>query len=80
MQITGKDLVLLIIKNDLMNEKINISVTDALFLTAEQAAVELGISTSSLLDMANLGVIDSVIIGDTRYFRKDIDLKTVKRR
>ena len=74
---TGKDLVLFIINHDLLDVEINTKVT-SLFLTVEEAAVKLGISTTSLLDMINLGIVDSILFNDTIYVPKDIQLKSLK--
>ena len=46
-----------------------------LFLSAEQAALKLGISVSSLLDMAKLGIVDSYEIDDDIYFLRNVEIK-----
>lgn len=80
MQISGKDLMLLILKYDLMDSMFDASITDdSIFMSTEQTAVKLGISTTSLLDMANLGLIDSVDIDGKKYFYKDIDLSSIRK-
>ena len=79
MKMTGKDLVLFIINHDLLNTEINWKVKD-LFLTVEEAAVKLGISTTSLLDMLKLEMFDYVVFNDTIYVSKDIELSKIKKR
>ena len=77
---TGKDLVLFIINNNLLDTEIGLDPDDkSLFLNAEQTSMKLGISTSSLLDMAKLGIIDSVDIDGKKYFYKDIDLSSIRK-
>lgn len=78
LNMTGKDAILLILKYDLLNERIEVSVDDkGMFLTAQQAAVKLGISTVSLLDMAKIGLVDSIEIEGEKYFWKGIDLSSI---
>lgn len=76
---TGKDLVLFMINHDLLDVEIDTQIT-SLFLTVEEAAVKLGISTTSLSDMIKLGVVDSITFNDTTYVSKDIELTKIKRR
>ena len=80
---TGKDLILFIINHDLLDvdmaSHIKCSFSD-LFLTVEEAAVKLGISTTSLLDMIRLGIIDYVAFDDVIYLHKDVTLTSIKRR
>lgn len=81
MRLTGRDLVLLIINNNLLDVVLeNISIDDTLFLTVDEAAIKLGISTNSLLDMYKLGLIPGFELGDKIYFDKDIKLSSIKRR
>ena len=76
---TGKDLVLFIINNDLLDVEITAKFSD-LFITVEEAAVKLGISTTSLIDMIRLGLVDYVAFDDVIYLYKDVTLASVKRR
>ena len=76
---TGKDLVLTIIKHNLLDVEIDQKITD-MFLTIEEAAVKLCVSTTSLEDMVRLGLVDSVRFGDKTYIHKDITLSNLKRR
>lgn len=81
MKLTGRDLVLLIINNNLLDVVLeDISIDDTLFLTVDEAAIKLGISTNSLLDMYKLGLIPGFELGDKIYFDKDIELSSIKRR
>ena len=77
---TGKDLVLFIIKHDLLNEKIDSSNLNKIFLTIEEAAVKLGVSTASLQDMLKLGMFDYVIFDEKIYLHKGVQLTSIKRR
>lgn len=79
MKMTGKDVVLFIINNDLLNVEVNDNLS-GLFISSSEAAVKLGISTTSLEDMIKIGVIDHVKIDDIYYVSKNIDLKQLKRR
>lgn len=76
---TGKDLVLFIINHNLLDTEINWKVKD-LFLTVEEAAVKLGISTTSLADMLKLEMFDYIVFNDTIYVSKDIELSKIKKR
>lgn len=76
---TGKDLILFIINNNLMNTEFGIDESvDGMFMNAEKTAIKLGVSTSSLLDMARLGIIDSVDVDGKKYFCKNIDLSALR--
>lgn len=73
---TGKDLVLYIINNNLLDTEFNAKAKD-LFLTVEEAAVKLGISTTSLQDMIKLGIVDYVVFDEIIYVHKDIQLTSL---
>lgn len=78
---TGRDIVLMIIKHNLMDEEFGVIVDDdCIFLNINQAAVKLGVSTTSLEDMVKLDLIDYVMIDGQPYLHKDIQLTTLKRR
>ena len=70
---TGKDLVLTIIKYNLLDVNIDQNIAD-LFLTIDEAAVKMGISTTSLHDMIKLGIVDCIKFGDKTYIHKDTTL------
>lgn len=76
---TGKDLVMFILNHNLLDVKLNTKVRD-LFLTVEEAAVKLGISTTSLNDMMKLGIVDYIIFDEKIYLHKDVQLTSKKRR
>lgn len=76
---TGKDLVLFIINHNMLNVEINKKITD-LFLTTHEAAVKLGISTTSLEDMIKLGLVDHIVFNETIYVAKDIELAKIHKR
>lgn len=76
---TGKDLVLFIIKHDLLDVKIDSKMKDY-FLTINEAAVELGISVASLEDMIKLGIVDTIVFNEEIYLYKDVKLRNLKGR
>jgi len=77
---TGKDLVLFILNNDLLDEQIeDIKLNDS-FLTIKEAAIKLGIGYNSLSDMIKLGLVDHIDIDGETYVHKNIDLTKLKRR
>lgn len=81
MRLTGRDLVLLIINNNLLDVVLeDITIDDTIFLTVEEAAVKLGVGTKSLLDMYKLGLVPGFELGNKIYFDKDIKLSSIKRR
>ena len=75
-----KDLVIFIINNNLLDEEIESLKLSKSFLTLEQAAVKLGISTSSLKDIAEAGMLDYLKYGDELYFHENVSLRNLKRR
>ena len=79
MQLSGKDLVLFIINNNLMDITLDITMDEKLYLTPEKAAVKLGIGTSSLLAMYRLNLVPGIKIGDEIYFFNDIALPSNKK-
>lgn len=76
---TCKDLVIFIIKHDLLDEKINSMKLNQLFLSLEEAAVKMGISTNSLLDMIKLGIFDYIMLDNKIYLHKDVRLTSCKK-
>ena len=77
---TGKDIILFIINNNLINEEFGMDDRDdGAFMTTEEASVKLGISISSLLDMVKLGIIDSLDVNGQKYFYKNIDLTSLRK-
>lgn len=76
MKITGKDLIIIIAQFNLMDMPIEVDIANSdLYLTAEQAALKLGISVSSLLDMAKLGIVETYKVDDGIYFPKNVEIK-----
>lgn len=76
---TGKDLIMFILKHDLLNTKLDGKIRK-LFLTVDEAAVKLGISTTSLTDMIELGLIDYIEFDGVMYIYQDVNLRELKRR
>lgn len=80
MELTGKDLILLILNYNLLDKTITKIDLSDMFLTVEEAAIKLGISTTSLTDMIKLGLVEHITVKDTILLSKDIDVSKIKRR
>lgn len=65
MQITGRDLIVLILENRLENEVI------FTLLTEEELAVRFEVGVATIKTWAMLGMIQGWNIGDSLYFLKD---------
>ena len=77
---TGKDWIIFILNNNLLNEDIeDLKVNDS-FLTLQQAAVKLGVGTNSLLDMIKLGLVDHVKFDGEIYLHKNVELSKLNKR
>ena len=77
---TGKDLILFIANHNLFDVELNKNTIKDLFLTIDEAAIKMKISTTSLLDMIRIGIIDYIEINDKIYLHKDVTLMQLKRR
>lgn len=75
---TGKDLVLYIIKNNLLDANLDVQLRNV-FFTVEEAAVKMGISVASLQDMLKLGLIDYLVFDEVIYLHKDVLLTSIKK-
>lgn len=77
---TGKDWIIFILNNNLLNEDIEDLKMNDSFLTLEDAAVKLGVGTNSLLDMIKLKLVDHVKFDGQIYVHKNVQLSQLKRR
>lgn len=73
---TGKDLVLFIVNNDLLNVDVSKGIKN-MFWTVEEAALKMGISASSLSEMIKIGIVDSVEFDGVTYVRRDLELTCI---
>lgn len=64
---TGKDLIIYILKNNLEDEPVFIDGMILGFLTVEEAAVKLGVGVSTIYIWIGRGLLDHIQIGGT-YF------------
>lgn len=64
---TGRDLIIYILKNNLEDEPVFIDGIVLGFLTVEEAAVKLGVAVSTIYIWIGQGVLDHIQIGGT-YF------------
>lgn len=64
---TGRDLIVYILKNGLENEPIYEDGKILGFMNVEEAAVKFNVSTPTIHAWAKLGMLDSVAIGKALY-------------
>lgn len=72
--ITGKDIIIYILENDLV-DKVVILESDIsdIFLTMEEVAVKFGVGVAVVEALYELGMIKGYTIGDRLYFSKTIE-------
>lgn len=68
---TGKELILYILNNDLENEEIFVDGHLIGFIDEEEAAEKFGVGISTIKAWHTLGMMRGLQIGDTLYFPKD---------
>ena len=64
---TGKDLIIYILKNNLEDEPVFVNDMILGFLTVEEAAVKMGVGVSTIYIWIGQGLLDHIQIGGT-YF------------
>lgn len=69
---TGKDLIIYILKNDLENENIEYILTQ-MFLTKERVAIRLGVGVETVKAMAQLDLLPSIMINGEIYIFNDYE-------
>ena len=71
---TGKDLIIYILKNDLENENIEYILTQ-MFLTKERVAIRLGVGVETVKSMAQMDLLPSIMINGELYIFNDYEKK-----
>lgn len=69
---TGKELILYILQNNLENVTVLEDGFFVGFMTAEEAAVKFGVGVATVWAWYNCKMIRGTKIGDSLYFRKDV--------
>ena len=72
MKMTGKELILYILQNDLENVTVFDNGFFVGFLTEEEVAVKFGVGLETVRIWYQIGAVQGLRIGDSLYFRKDI--------
>lgn len=75
---TGKDLIIYILKNNLENE---IILADGIFMgmmSAEEAAVKFNVGVSTVEAWYKLGMLPGFMFGGSLYFMKDVTDPSIK--
>lgn len=75
--ITGKDVIMFILKYDLVNEEIlpeKLFIENSAFLTIEGLAAKLGVGVATIKALYEAGMIFGVELGGMIYFSKDTEL------
>lgn len=71
--ITGKDIIMFILKYDLVNERIFMDeVIDDTFIHASKVAEHFGVGVATIKTMNDLGTIRGFVINGELYFPKAI--------
>lgn len=70
---TGKDLIIYILENNLEDEPIVKDGKFIGFLTDEEVAAKLGVGVATINAMIGLGIIPGVTIGDNVYILGDYE-------
>ena len=74
MQMTGKDLIVYILRHDLENEVIfDNGIFSKLFYTCEEVAVNFGVGTSTVRGWHMLGMIQGYDMNGCLYFPRSIE-------
>lgn len=75
---TGKELIIYILKNNLENEEIfkNGKITG--FLTTEEAAAKWGVGVETIKMWNSISIIDGISIGKTIYIPKNATINFTK--
>lgn len=70
---TGRDLIIYILKNNLENEVVLKDGIFIGFMTEKEAAVKFEVGVETIRVWYTLGVLDGVEFGDAVYFLKDVE-------
>lgn len=71
MVVTGKDLIIYILKNNLEHEQINLDNGFFNFLTVKEAAAKFNVGEATVRIWHQLGAIDGLMLGETLYISPD---------
>ena len=71
-EMTGKDLILYILENDLENEVVLKDDTFIGFMRAEEAAVKFGVGINTIKAWFSLGKLKGIRIGDSIFLLKNV--------
>lgn len=71
---TGRDLIIYILKNGLEDKPVIENGRLVGFLTVEEAALKLGFGVNTVRTMIDMGHVDSVSIGDAVYIPVNTDV------
>lgn len=77
---TGRDLIIYILKNGLENEPVFNNDKFIGFITAGEAAAKLEVGVATIFAWISQGRLDGVQIGDVVYIPADFELKTEENR
>ena len=69
---TGKDLIIYILQNNLENEVVLKDGIFIGFMDEKEAAAKFDVGTATIWGWYSLGVLDGVRFGDTLYFLKNV--------
>jgi transposase len=69
---TGKELILYILQNNLENTLVLKDGFFVGFMTEEEAAVKFGVGKATIRVWYDCGETDGLQVGDSLYFRKDL--------
>lgn len=69
---TGKELIIYILENDLENEVVFANGIPTCMMTAQEAAEKFEVGVSTVQAWYQLGMLPGFALGDVLYFRKDV--------
>ena len=76
---TGKDLILFILNNDLLDEVILEDGALVGFMNEEEAAVKFGVGVATVKVWCNLGMVKCIKIDDTFYILKNTTVYPIEK-
>lgn len=70
---TGKELIIYILENDLEDEEIFADGKPTGFMTVGEVAMEFNVGAATVLTWLNLGYLDCIVLGDMIYIPYDFE-------
>ena len=70
---TGKDLIIFILQNNLENVELFDNGKFIAFMTEEEAAAKFDVGVATIRVWYAIGALSGITIGDTVFFRKDAE-------